>query len=88
MDALNEMLLGAIAMGSLVIGLLFLRFWRDGRDRLFLLFALSFFVEGINRVALALSPRPDEGSPIFYGVRLLAFLLILAAIVDKNRARR
>jgi hypothetical protein len=49
---------------------------------------VSFFVEAVNRVPLALSERPNEGAPIFYGVRLLAYLLILFAVVDKNRADR
>jgi uncharacterized membrane protein HdeD (DUF308 family) len=78
-------MLGAIAMGCFVAGLLFLRFWRDGRDRFFLLFALSFFVEAFSRVLLALSPRPNEGSPWLYGIRLAAYLLILWAIFEKNR---
>ncbi len=86
MDRLNSMLLGAIAMSSLVAGLFFLRFWRQGRDPFFLLFALSFLVEGVNRMALALSPKPHEGSPAIYMVRLASFLLIIGAIVTKNRA--
>lgn len=85
MSALTDLALGAIAMGSFVAGLLFLRYWRDGHDRFFLLFALSFFVEGLNRVALALSPRPNEGSPWLYGIRLVAYGLILLAILEKNR---
>jgi len=80
------LLLGAIAMAALVAGLFFLKFWQEGRDRLFLLFALSFFVEGINRTVLALSDRPNEGSPWCYGVRFLSYLLIIVAILDKNRA--
>ena len=79
------LMLGAIAMGCFVAGLMFLRFWRDGRDRFFLLFALSFFVEAFSRVLLALSPRPNEGSPWLYGIRLAAYLLILWAIYEKNR---
>jgi uncharacterized membrane protein len=86
MDRLNPLLLGAIATTSWVAGLFFLRFWREGRDRFFLLFALSFFVEGGNRVAQALSSRPQEGSPAIYLVRLLSFLLIIAAIIGKNRS--
>jgi uncharacterized membrane protein HdeD (DUF308 family) len=78
------MLLGAIALGFFLVALFFLRFWRDGRDRFFLLFALSFGVEGCNRVALALSARPNEGTAAIYLVRLAAFLLILLAILDKN----
>jgi uncharacterized membrane protein HdeD (DUF308 family) len=78
-------LLGAIAMGTAVVGLFFLRFWRDGQDRLFLWFALSFFLQAGNRIALALSARPNEGSPWHYGVRLLSYCLIIAAILEKNR---
>ncbi|HSE67199.1 MAG TPA: DUF5985 family protein [Gemmatimonadales bacterium] len=81
----SSLLPGAIGMGSAVIGLFFLRFWRDGRDRLFLLFALSFFLQAANRVALALSEHPNEGNPWHYTVRLLSYLFIIAAIVDKNR---
>jgi uncharacterized membrane protein HdeD (DUF308 family) len=82
------MLLGAISMASLVAGLFFLRFWRDTRDRLFLFFASSFLIEGLNRAALALSSDPNEGRPFFYFVRFLSFLLILIAIVQKNISKR
>lgn len=81
---MDLMLLGAIAMASLVAGLFFLRFWRDTRDRLFLWFAISFLIEGLNRAALGLSEDPNEGRPFFYFVRFLSFLLILIAIVQKN----
>lgn len=86
--SLSFLMLGAIALGNVVAGLFFLRFWRDSRDRFFLLFALSFFVEGINRVALALSVRPNEGSPWFYAIRFIAYLLILLAVLEKNRRPR
>ena len=85
---MNLFLLGAVAMGFLVAGLFFLRFWRETRDRLFLAFAASFFIEAVNRAALALSSKPNEGAPFFYLVRLIAYLLILVAIADKNRSLR
>lgn len=72
-------------MSSMVVGMFFLRFWQESHDRFFLLFAASFLVEAANRAALALSASPSDGSPVFYGVRFLAFLLILVAIADKNR---
>lgn len=87
MPELNTLLLGAIAMASLVASLFFLRFWRDTRDRFFLLFGLSFFVEGINRAALGLSMMSQEQEPLFYMVRLFSFVLILLAIVYKNRKK-
>lgn len=82
---LSLVLLGAVAMATLAAGLFFFRFWREGRDRLFLLFALSFLLQAVNRIAVALSDRPNEGNPWHYGVRLLAYGLIIAAIIDKNR---
>lgn len=85
---MDLMLLGAISMASFVVGLFFLRFWKDTGDRLFLFFAISFLIEGINRWALGLSGNPDEGRPFFYFVRFLSFLLILIAIVQKNLSKR
>jgi len=81
-------LLGAIAMASLVAGLFFLRFWKDTKDRFFLFFSISFFVEGLNRFALAMVSDPNEDRSFFYFVRFLSFLLIVVAIVDKNMSRK
>jgi hypothetical protein len=86
--ALNLVLGGAIAMASAIVGMFFLRFWRSGRDRFFLLFASSFFVEALDRLAIALSEHPNEGAPAIDGVRLLADQLILLAVAGKNRAER
>jgi hypothetical protein len=86
-DDMDLILLGAISMASLVAGLFFLRFWKDTGDRFFLFFSVSFFVEGLNRFALAITTDPNEGRPLFYFVRFLSFLLILIAIGDKNLAR-
>jgi uncharacterized membrane protein HdeD (DUF308 family) len=83
---MNQLLLGAIAMANLTIGLFFLRFWKKTRDRFFLFFAIAFSLEGVNRILLGLSYNTNENEPIYYLVRLLAFVLILIAIVDKNRA--
>lgn len=85
---MNAFLLGAIAASCFVLALLLLRSWRLTRDRLFLLFALAFAIEGINRTVLATVPHPNEADPIFYLVRLGSFLIILAAILDKNRPAR
>ena len=82
------MAIGAIAMGCLVAGLFFLRSWKRTDDRLFLFFAFSFFIEGLNRFALGMSADPDEGASSFYLIRFLSFLLILIGIADKNWSRR
>ena len=83
---LNQFVSGAITMGYLVAGLFFLRFWRQSRDRLFAFFAVAFFVLAAQRLALALTTQNSEGTIFLYIVRLTAFLLILAAIIDKNRS--
>ncbi len=82
---MNLLLAGGIAMGSIVIALVFLRFWRSSGDRFFLFFSLSFAIEGLHRVYASLDLRGDESSPLHYLVRLLAYGLILFAIWDKNR---
>jgi uncharacterized membrane protein HdeD (DUF308 family) len=84
---MNLFLLGAIAMASLVAAGFFLRFWRDTGDLLFLLFALAFGLEGVNRTLLALSPAPNEGDIGLYVVRFLAYALIVAGIASKNLSR-
>lgn len=85
---INDILVGGIATGSIVAGLFFLRFWRTTRDRFFLLFALSFWIEGVNRLVLYAWVGPVEDAPVYYVIRLVAYGLIIAAIVDKNRSRR
>jgi Family of unknown function (DUF5985) len=77
---------GATMAAALVIALVFFRYWRQTRDRLFLGFALGFAVFASSRLILAFLEEDDEGRVFVYGLRLLAFLLILAAIVDKNRS--
>jgi Family of unknown function (DUF5985) len=83
-------LIGAIAMASFVAGLFFLRFWRDTGDRLFFIFAIAFWLLGLTRLALVLigSENRGEEHTYLYWVRFAAFLLILLAIIDKNRPKR
>jgi len=85
---MNEILLGAIALGNLVIGLFFLKFWKKTRDRFFLFFAVAFSLEGLNRILLSQSSGLNEYEPYLYLVRLLSFVLILIAILDKNRKNK
>ncbi|MBA3892231.1 MAG: hypothetical protein H0X69_00850 [Gemmatimonadales bacterium] len=77
---------GAIVMGYAVTSLFFLRYWRGTGDRLFAIFAAAFGVLGVQRLALVFSRDMAEDQTALYLVRLFAFLLILGAIVDKNRS--
>jgi len=81
-------LLGAIAMACFIISLIFLRFWFTTRDRFFLFFAISFTIAGIGRLMLGAMPHTDDKTPLIYLTQLFAFLVIIYAIADKNRARR
>lgn len=85
---LEGFFLGVIVTASIVAAAFFWKFWRQTRDMLFLAFSAAFLVEGINRLSFLLIESPNEGRPAIYVVRLIAFLLILAAIVRKNWGTR
>lgn len=82
---MDGILTGAIATASIVAALFFLRFWRSTGDRFFLFFALSFFIDGVNRVLLAPAAQSNDDASPYYLIRLLTYALILFAILDKNR---
>ena len=77
---------GVTVAGSLAVGLFFLRLWRETRDRFFALFGVAFWMLALNGIALLWAAPADEHRHYFYLIRLLAFLLIIVAIVDKNRS--
>ncbi len=85
---MNEMLVGAIATASMLAGLFFLRFWKSTRDRFFLYFSMSFFIEGLNRFLLGFMGGLREEAPAYYLVRLVSYGLILVAILNKNQRGR
>lgn len=85
---LYDFLSGAVALGFVVCGLFFLRFWRRLRDGLFLSFGLAFFLLGIGQTVLALGNMPTEERGSLYLIRLAAFLLILVGIYRTNRRQR
>jgi hypothetical protein len=82
---MHQFLLGATAMACWTAMLFFFRFWRQSRDRLFGMFAVAFLLMGLTRLGLAMSHDPTEGDTFLYWIRFAAFVLILVAIVDKNR---
>ena len=72
-------------MACLTIALFFLRFWRQTGDRLFVIFAAAFGLLMVERLLLAAVSTSHELAPYIYVVRLFAFVLIMGAVVDKNR---
>jgi hypothetical protein len=82
---LYDFLGGAVSMGFAVAALLFLRCWRRTREGLFLAFSASFLLLGVTQALLVLADVPLEERSRLYLLRLVAFLLILAALWWQNR---
>ena len=82
-----DALYGASAMAGLAVALMFLRHWQQSMDRFFLLFAGAFGILALQYSVIAVTPIGAELRPYVYGVRLLAFGLIVFAIAEKNRGR-
>ena len=76
---------GAIATLAWVCGLFFFRFWKQSHDPLFGFFGAAFWLFAASWVLLALSNPTEESRPYIYAVRLVAFVLIITAMVVKNR---
>lgn len=83
----DQFLYGAVVMGFAVASLLFLSYWRKTRQSLFLTFAASFLLLAVNYLWLAVTQIPIEERSPLYLVRLLAFALIIVAIVQGNRGK-
>jgi hypothetical protein len=84
MTPLALFLSGAISAASLVVALFFLRFWRRTRDAFFLYFSLSFALESASR-AVSVVLQVSDNNALFYGIRVIAYGLIIVAIWQKNR---
>lgn len=75
------------ATAAWVAATIFVRYWRESRDTLFALFAVAFTLLGLSWALLSILNPDGDGSPYIYGLRLVAFLLLIAAVIQKNRER-
>ena len=75
---------GLVTMGFIVVGVWFWRFWRRTGDSLFAAFAGAFVLLALNQGLAQLFELGREETGWVWLLRLLAFLLIIAAIVRKN----
>jgi len=82
---MQQFLSGGVFLGALVATLYFLRFWKDSNDSFFLLFAAAFALLGLERLPLLLASVHSETYGRIYFIRLIAFMLIILAIIQKNR---
>jgi hypothetical protein len=81
-----EFMSGAVTMGFAIAALFFLRFWRRTAERLFLAFAAAFFLLALNQALALWLGAADERVGYTYLLRVLGFVFILGAILDKNLA--
>jgi len=79
-----EFLAGALTLAYVVASVYFVHFWQRTKDRLFLAFAAAFALLALNQVAVFALGVGDERYNYAYVLRVLGFILILLAIVDKN----
>ncbi len=84
---MNEFIAGASTLGYAVVAMFFLRFWRQTSDRLFAIFAAAFWLLALGRVAVSAVQVAEDNVHYLYLLRLSAYVLIIYAIIDKNRAR-
>jgi zinc transporter ZupT len=79
---------GMVAMGFLVAGLFFLRFWRRTGDMLFAAFAVAFFLFALQQWIVGVSDIPREELSWTFLLRLAGFALLIVAILVKNLGQR
>lgn len=79
---------GAVTFGYIVASFFFVTFWQRTHDRLFINFAVAFALLAVNQVFVFALGYADDRGGYAYVLRVLAFMLILLAIADKNASRR
>jgi Ni/Fe-hydrogenase subunit HybB-like protein len=86
-DPIRLVLLGGLIASCFFAAVFFMRFWHRTRDRFHLFFAAAMLLLSVNCGAVAGTTAAGEAHHEIYLVRLLAFVLILIAIVDRNRRK-
>lgn len=88
MGGVHQFLSGAICLAYIVVGMFFLKFWGKTRDTFFLCFSAAFFIFAVVRITLSAISQESELRWFLYLGRALAVLLIVVAIVQKNRPKK
>lgn len=72
-------------LANVLIGIFFFRFYRKTKDKLLFFFGTAFLLMALERVILVFVEPSRETHGSIYVIRLVAFSLIIFAIVNKNR---
>lgn len=76
---------GATWICCWIASVFFLRFWSASRDRFFVFLAVAFALFGLQWLSVELVYWESHSRVEPFVLRLIAFVLILLGIVDKNR---
>jgi hypothetical protein len=79
---------GMLTMASVVAALFFMHYWRTSRDRFFAYFSVAFAAMAVDWLGHVVVEMADPLRAEVYIARLIAFVIILIAIIDKNRQAR
>jgi hypothetical protein len=78
---------GMVTAGFLIAALFFFRFWKQTRDLLFAIFGISFLLFASSQAASLFFDAPRDDKTWVYLLRLAGFVLLLVAIIRKNRGK-
>ncbi len=87
-ESLLMFLYGGLAVCCFIAGLIFLGFVRRRTDRFFLWFALAFWCLAASWAIRVFDDLGADDAPYGYLVRLLGFVMIVVAILERNRRHR
>jgi hypothetical protein len=83
-----EFISGVVTAGFLIAALFFFRFWKRTSDSLFAYFGISFLLFAAGQATAVFWGTPQDDKVWVFLVRLVGFILLLIAIVGKNRKSR
>ncbi len=79
-----DFLSGVVTCGYLVAAGLFFTLWRRRADSLVRAFAIALLLLALNQVLVAALVTASEPSSFSYALRVLGFVIILGALVERN----
>ena len=83
-ETMIAFLSGVVTLGYMIAGAWFLKFWKRTGDRLFVSFALAFWLFALNQIVSVMLGSGDREIQFEYILRVLGFVLILIGIARKN----